>query len=107
MSRRYNLLASLSNDSGGGNTFIFYLGNSECVAEEGMTFYDWIMSDYFDYVYFMGPPTISEYRNWISQWNYNENSELRGAAGAYYIPKVRLLDEIQPINYVYDNSGWM
>jgi hypothetical protein len=49
MRRRALLAASQSSGGGGGgNLIIFYIDGIECVAEDGMRFYDWILSDYFD-----------------------------------------------------------
>lgn len=45
--RRRALLAA-SQSSSGGNLITFYIDGIECTAEDGMRFYDWILSDYFD-----------------------------------------------------------
>lgn len=41
-------MLAASQSSGGGNLITFYIVGIECTAEDGMRFYDWILSDYFD-----------------------------------------------------------
>lgn len=46
--RRRALLAASAGGGGGGNLITFTLNGIEATAEEGMTFLEWILSDYFD-----------------------------------------------------------
>lgn len=95
--------------SGGGNEIEFYIEGIYCQAESGMTFSEWIMSDYYDITNpykFIAPDGSTDVRNFIL--NYGGGFyELTLGSGIGFNPKILLSNSIIPNQtYVVNLSNY-
>ena len=91
------------------NLITFSIAGIECQAEEGMTFYEWAISDYFNEA---APLRIfvdnTNLREQIINYNidYNDSIGIYNMAGLGYIPQIVTDMVIQPIAYNVNTGGW-
>ena len=87
------------------NIIHFVLNNINCEAEEGMTFKEWIFSDYFDInnPYHLDDGYSDNIRDYITEYG-STNIQLLSAAGAAFNPEICIEDYIIA-NMVYDAKG--
>lgn len=106
MERRRLLLAT--SNGGGGALITFYIYQVECQAVEGMTFYDWAMSDYYDSSCGLTLSAIDNLRNDIINNNVNPGDSLIivYGPGAQIIPTISTDTIIQPISYMPNFGGY-
>ena len=88
-----------------GNLITFTVDGIEYQAEEGMTFYDWAMSEYYDsnirltaHIYL----TLRESCELLG----NTSAACFNGGGLSYIPDVQLNSVIQPISYIVDTGAY-
>lgn len=96
MERRRLLLAQRKSGGGGGNLITFTISGIEATAEEGMTFLEWILSDYFDVTNpysVSGPNTGIGIREFILQYGITD-FEIITPAGAGFSPRIYTTDVI-------------
>ena len=105
---RRNLLNILSKPSEGNNLIVFYIDPIECIAEEGMTFKEWIFSDYFDITNpynIVGPNLDLNVREFVELYGDND-LELISHSGLSYTPQIYIQNTIIPnCAYLVDGSG--
>ena len=92
------------------NLITFSINGVECQAEEGMTFYEWAISDYFNetaqlYIY-VG--LNNNLREQIMKNNVDCNNSLPivNEAGIPYTPYIMTTVVIQPIAYNINTGGF-
>ena len=91
------------------NLITFSIAGIECQAKEGMTFYEWAISDYFNEA---APLRIfvdnTNLREQIINYNidYNDSIGIYNTAGLEYIPQIMTDVVIQPIAYNVNTGGW-
>lgn len=96
-----SVLESIINGGGSVTLITFTVGGSDYQAEEGMTFYDWGMSKYYD-------SSINLVVDLAYDNSFGESCELYGntptdccnEAGLSYSPNILLNSVIQPITYM-------
>lgn len=88
----------------------FTINGTEYQAEEGMTFYDWAMSEYFDDSCPLFLSTLLGYnlRDGIIQQNVSSGDAIRilYGAGGSLTPSIDTDTLIQQISYIYNVGGW-
>jgi hypothetical protein len=107
MERRRLLLAT--SNGGGGALITFYIYQVECQAVEGMTFYNWAMSDYYDSSCLLNLNGVgSNLREDIINGNVSSRDSYRimYAGGAQIIPRIYTDTIIQPISYMPNFGGF-
>ena len=92
------------------NLITFSINGVECQAEEGMTFYEWAISDYFNetarlYMYIGDNSNLQEQ---IMKYNIdcNESMPIYNMAGVSYTPYITTTAVIQPIAYNVNNTEY-
>lgn len=91
---------------GGGSSLItFIIDGREYQAEEGMTFYDWAMSEYYDSNIPLTAHLYSTLRESCELLG-NTSAACFNGGGLSYIPDVQLNSVIQPISYIVDTGAY-
>ena len=93
------------------NLITFSINGVECQAEEGMTFYEWAISDYFNETaqLYISTNNNANLREQIMEHNIdcNESIPIYNMAGLAYIPYIMTDAVIQPTAYnVNTGGGW-
>ena len=86
--------------------FTFTVNGNEYQAEEGMTFYDWALSEYFDISCRLTINVSSNLRDEIIENNISSNVSacIFWGAGVPINPSINTDTIIQPISYMIDSS---
>lgn len=96
--RRRALLAASASGGGGGNLITFTINGIEATAEKGMTFLEWILSDYFDVAnlyWLSGPDGTGNIREFILNYGITD-FEIILSSGFSFEPKIYTTDVIVP-----------
>lgn len=107
MERRRLLLAT--SNGGGGALITFYIYQVECQAVEGMTFYDWAMSEYYDSSCGLNLNGVgNDLREDIINGNISsgDSALIKYGGGASIIPIIYTDTIIQPISYMPNFGGF-
>lgn len=94
--RRRVLLAASASGGGSGNLITFTINRIEATAEEGMTFLEWILSDYFDVTNpytLSGPDTSGNIRGFILNYGITD-FEIITSSGLQFEPRIYTTDVI-------------
>lgn len=108
------ILKNKESSSGGGNNEVtaplitFTVNGTECQAEEGMTFYDWALSYYFDSSCNLSISVGGVLRNEIIDYNISagDSHMIMYAGGTPVSPSINTDTIIQPISYMPDTSSF-
>lgn len=107
MRRRALMAASMPN--GGGNLITFYINDIECHAEDGMTFKEWILSDYFDITNpysIMGANPNMDVREFVELYG-DDFPQITSSAGMIYTPQIFTYNTIIPnCSYTLNTGGF-
>ena len=91
-----------------GKLITFTVNGTEYQAEEGMTFYDWALSEYYDSSCQLNLSHDGNLRDTIIQYNVSsgDSFSITYGDGAAMIPSISTNTIIQPISYIANFGGF-